>query len=187
MTAIQSRHTLLLGEELPPNPEPLILPLIATHPATVAPTDTTDPPIVMWETTPTPLAQSQMTDTTTPHTIPTNPAPIKDVDDAWHTPPPPISYNRPVRTSYTFSPPSRPITRSQDQQLRARTAHMINRIIATEYKSPITNLPKQIPTTTGYAFAAQHLTNDILTAHQFSDAIIDKDTGDILEYLHLIK
>ena len=76
-------------------------------------------------------------------------------------------------------------------QLCERTAHMINCVIADTIAATQNRLAKTPPPAIGYAFAIHQLTSTehrfgTLCTQHFLGAIIDEETGKMLEYRHLI-
>jgi hypothetical protein len=112
------------------------------------------------------------------------PAVIEDIIDEFDAPPTPIVVRHTAHGQYVHPPHARPATRSQ---LRARTVHMINCVISDAL------MPRPVTATAGTppaiwsAFAVHQLVLSKLAANHFICAIIDKDTGTILEYRHLVK
>ncbi len=88
-----------------------------------------------------------------------------------------------------------PLTTTARARLHERTAHMINSVIAehvlteAQLPPPTTNAPSHRQ---GFAFAVhllQHneLPSSVNASEHFIGAVIDDDTGAVLEYRHLIK
>jgi hypothetical protein len=103
--------------------------------------------------------------------------------------------SRTITTTLNISPPpavsaflrpshAGPTTRSQ---LRARTAHMINCVIATELMPSAVNPAFAPPAAIGYAFVAYQLAIENHVAHHFIRAVINDKIGNMLEYRHLVK
>jgi hypothetical protein len=193
MAAITSLHFLLLGEALPLDPT---TPVDRT---TVAQPDkpTNDkPPIVMWD----PLAVIPP-----PAVRPASPSPappavrlaVIPLDDTvmgprlpLNAPLPPVAVRQRGHWQQHVRPQhARPVTRGQ---LRERTAHMINCVIADAISTTHSLLPPLSPLSFGYAFAIHHLATTewhsaALATQHFLGAIIDEDTSKMLEYRHLVK
>ncbi len=64
---------------------------------------------------------------------------------------------------------------------------MINCVIAAELMLLAVNSASTLPAAIGYAFAAHQLAIKNHVAHHFIGAIINDETGDMLEYRHLVK
>ena len=182
LAAIESLRTLLLGE-VPP-PEPTATPVTAPRPII------DEEHVEIWspDEVQTP---ARITGTTPPASAPPHrrdlPAIIEDDSDDDSVPPPLLR-----RSPRAHAAPSTTTARTH---LHARTAHMINCIIAehvlTNAQPPprSTNAPIRRH---GYALAAQLLQHTephsaANTAEHFIGAVIDDDTGEVLEYRHLIK
>ena len=112
---------------------------------------------------------------------------IEDDSDDESLPPTPL--RRSPRSHAT------PSTTTARTRLHVRTAHMINCVIANHI---LTEAQLPPPTTTattcrqGYAFAVHLLQHNELhsavnASEHFIGAVIDDNTGDMLEYQHLIK
>jgi hypothetical protein len=183
LAAIQALQTLLLGKVPPTAPTP---------PPVTAPRPIIDDeePVVIWN--PDEVQQpacntGNKSPTSAPPSRRNLPAIIEDDSDEESSPPTLLR-----RSPRTHAAPSTTTTRAR---LHARTAHMINCVIA-EHVLTEAQLPP--PTTTmpscrrGYAFAAHLLQHNELpsaanASKHFIGAVIDNDTGAILEYWHLIK
>jgi hypothetical protein len=100
--------------------------------------------------------------------------------------PPPSSIHQRTRNQFLCPCPSHagPTTQSQ---LRARTAHMINCIIAAKLMPSTINLASAPPAAISYAFVAHQLAIENQVAHHFNGAVIDNKTGNMLKYHHLVK
>jgi hypothetical protein len=72
-------------------------------------------------------------------------------------------------------------------QLQARTAHMINCVIAAELMPSTVNPASSPPAAIGYVFAAHQLAIENQVAHHFIGAVIDNKTSNTLKYRHLVK
>jgi hypothetical protein len=183
LATIQALRTLLLGEVPPTAPTPP--PVTAPHPII-----DDEEPVVIWN--PDKVQQSacdngNKSPTSAPPSQRDLPAIIKDNSDEESLPPTLLRHS--PRTHAAPSATTAPTG------LHARTAHMINCVIA-EHVLTEAQLPP--PTTTmpscrrGYAFAAHLLQHNELpsaanASKHFIGAVIDNDTGAILEYWHLIK
>ncbi len=69
---------------------------------------------------------------------------------------------------------------------------MINCIIADAFSTSQHQAPPSLPLEVGYAFAIHHLATSewhtaALATQHFVGAIIDEETGKMLEYRHLVK
>jgi hypothetical protein len=187
MAAIQSLQALLLGEETPQEPEPspqLHRPkaLLAVSPP--AETEQDNPPIRMWN--PPADVTPAIHKLCPPAKLPTSPAPavIKDVIDKFNTPPIPVIAIRPAYSPYVRPPQARPITRSQ---LREQTTHMINSAASNALMPRPVTATATTPPPIGNTFAVHLLVLCKLTTNHFLGAIINKDTGAVLDYRHLVK
>jgi hypothetical protein len=185
MEAIQSLCTLLLGKVTPlPPPAPSILPT-AQEPT---PLVDIDKPIIIWnpqvvQPSPPPLKHNTNNIILNPNT----PAIIEDDSDD----------NTPIPNHSTHSPCHHLIHPLQNcplmrNQLQQRTAHMINRFILDELM-PTPSLCTHSPLLHhGYVFEAESILLETIfppshsTIH-FIGAIIDDDTGNVLEYKHYMK
>jgi len=182
LAAIQALRTLLLGE---------VPPIAPTSPPVQAPCPIIDEePVVIWS--PNDVQQPiRDTGTNSPASTPLSrqnlPAIIEDESDDNIVP----------LTSLRRSPRAHtaPLTTNAHTRLHARTAHMINCVIA-EHVLTATQLPPPSTTTPmrrqGYALAAHLLHHNEhhsaeTTAEHFIGAVLDDDTGAVLEYRHLIK
>ncbi len=109
---------------------------------------------------------------------------IKDIIDKFDAPPIPIVANSPAPSHYVRYPQDQPITRSQ---LRERTMHMINSAIYNTLMPRPVTATANTPLAIGYVIAVHQLALRKLASNHFLGAIINEDTGIILEYQHLIK
>jgi hypothetical protein len=182
--AIQPLCTLLLGKVSPlPPPTPSILP---TPPPTT-PVVNEDKPVIIWN--PQLVQPALPTHNLNTDDINSNrntPAIVKDNGNnnnhvpSQRTCPPHHHLIRPLQNC--------PLTCNQ---LRLRSAHMINCII-TEELMPTPALCTHPLSFRGYAFTAECILLETIsppshsTVH-FISAIIDDDTGDVLEYCHLME
>jgi len=180
--AIQALRTLILGEVPPPEPTPA--PVTAPHP-------TIDKePVVIWCSDDS-QQPARDTSTNSPASAPPSgrdmPSIIKDDSDDKSVPP----------TLLCRSPRAHaaPLTTTARTHLHARTAHMINCVFAdhaltdAQLPPPITNAPARRH---GYALTAHLLEHNELhsaanASEHFIGAVINDDTGEVLEYWHLIK
>jgi hypothetical protein len=117
------------------------------------------------------------------HTSPA-PAVIKDTIDKFDALPIPVVANKPARSHYVQPPQARPITKSQ---LREQTMHMISSTVSNALMPRPVSATATTAPAIGYTFAVHQLALCKLTTNHFLGAIIDKDTGAILEYRHLVK
>ena len=181
LAAIQALRTLLLGEVPPSAPTPPPIP---------APRPIVDEePVEIWSPNDV-QQQTRATGPNSPASPPLNrqnlPAIIEDDSDDDFVPP----------TILRRSPRAhKPSTNNAHTHLHARTAHMINCVIAehvltdTQLPPPIRHAPAHRQ---GYALAAHLLHNSEqhsteTTSEHFIGAVLDDDTGAVLEYRHLIK
>jgi hypothetical protein len=188
LAAITSLRALLLGKELPPE---LVKALVAPNPVTTPVKETLPeeyPPVIMWDfTNDTTTDLQQEMRKSTPLALrdaPSNPTWIEDDHNNVEHLPPPSSIHQ--RTRNQFLRPSHTGLTTWSQ-LRARTAHMINCIIANKIIPLTVNLTSTLPTAIGYAFAAHQLAIENQVAHHFIGAVINNKTGNMLEYCHLVK
>ena len=183
LAAIQALQTLLLGEVPPTAPSP---------PPVTAPRPIIDDeePVAIWN--PDEVQQPvRNTGNKSPTSAPPSrrdwPAITEDNSDKESSPPTLLR-----RSPRTHAAPSTTTTRAR---LHACTAHMINCVIAehvlteAQLPPPTTNAPSRRQ---GYAFAAHLLQHNKLSSaanasEHFIGAVIDNDTGAVLEYRHLIK
>jgi hypothetical protein len=181
LAAIQALRTLLLGEVPPSAPTPTPIP---------APRPIIDEePVEIWSPNDV-QQQTRATGPNSPASPPLNrrnlPAIIEDNSDDDIVPPTILRRSPRAHT---------PSTNTAHTRLHARTAHMINCVIAehiiTDAQLPpsSTNAPMHRQ---GYALAAhllqqneQHSTEN--TPEHFIGSVLDNDTGAVLEYRHLIK
>jgi hypothetical protein len=187
MAAIQSLQAVFLGKETPQEPEtsPQLhrpeAPLTVSPPAEM---EHDDPPIHMWN----PRADVTLAihKSCPPARLPMSPAPavIEDVIDKFDALLIPVVANRPACSHYVQPPQSQPITRSQ---LRERTIHMINSAVSNALMPRPVTATATTPPAIGYAFMVHQLALHKLVTNHFLGAIINKDTGTVLEYQHLIK
>jgi hypothetical protein len=179
LEAIQSLRIFLLGEvALLPYPAPIILPT----PPVITPTFD-DKPITIWnpqegQTSP-PLHEHN-----TPNISPNSNTPAIIEDDSDDNTPTPVHSKHPPQHHRICPSQKRPLTCNQ---LRLRTAHIINCIIADELMPTPSLCTHQPSIHLGYAFAAQSilLETTSLPSHStihFISAIIDNNTSDVLEY-----
>jgi hypothetical protein len=187
MAAIHSLQTLLLGKETPQEPEPGPQPCRPEAPLTVSPLAKTindDPSICMWNprVDKTPAIHKLCP----PARFPTSPAPamIKDVIDKVNAPPTSVVAKSPARGHYVQPPQAWPITKSQ---LRERTTHMINRAVSDALMPRPVTATANTPPVIGYAFTVHQLALSKLAKNNFAGTIIDKETGAVLKYRHLVK
>ena len=181
MAAIALLRFLLLGEALPPEPTPPADPDTVAHPDE-RPYD--EPP------NPMAIAATPAERRVSPHATV-----IHDDDPGQRTPSPinmpalPITLRHPARWHQNDRPPhARPVKQSQ---LRKRTTHMINCVIADTIASTQNRLAKPPPPAICYTFAINQLTSTehrsaTLGTQHFLGTIIDKETGKMGEYRHLI-
>jgi len=185
MEVIQSLCTLLPGKiALLPPPTPSILPT----PPPPTPLINEDKPIIIWN--PQPVQPSLPTHNHNTNDIGSDhntPAIIED--DCGNDSPIPSHSTRPPQQHLIHSLQNRPLTHNQ---LRLRSVHMINCVIAEELM-PTPSLHTRPPSLHhGYAFATENILLETIsqpshsTVH-FIGAIIGNDTGDVLEYQHLMK
>jgi hypothetical protein len=182
LAAIQALQTLLLGDVPPPEPTPA--PVTAPRPTI------DEEPVEIWSPD---TAQQPARDTGTnlPATAPPSrwdlPAIIEDDTDNKSVP-----LTLPCRSPQAHAAPPTTTARTR---LHARTAHMINCVIAehaltdAQLPPPITNVPA---CRQGYALAAHLLQHNELhfavnASEHFIGAVIDDNTGKVLEYRRLIK
>jgi len=182
LAAIQTLRTLLLGE---------VPPIAPTSPPVKAPRPTIDEePVEIWS--PNDVQQpihniSTNSPTRTPLDQRNLPAIIEDEPDDDVVPLTPLRRSPRKHTT--------PLTANAHTRLHARTAHIINCVIA-KHVLTAAQLPPPRSTTPalrqGYALAAhilhpheQHSAET--TSEHFIGAVIDDDTGAMLEYRHLIK
>jgi hypothetical protein len=182
LAAIQALRTLLLGEVPPlaPTPPPVqaLRPIIDEEPVAIWRPDDVQQPI-------------RATGTNSPASPPPSQRDLSAIikDDSDDDIVPPILLRRSPRAH------AAPSTTTAHTHLHARTAHMINCVIAehvltdVQLPPPITNAPAHRQ---GFALAAhllhhneQHSTET--TSEHFIGAVLDDDTGAVLEYRHLIK
>jgi hypothetical protein len=109
---------------------------------------------------------------------------IEDVIEKFNAPPIPIIAKSPARRHYVPPPQTQQITRSQ---LRECTTHMINSTVSDTLMPRPVRATANSPPAISYTFAVHQLVLHKLATHHFLSAIIDNDTGDVLEYRHLIK
>jgi hypothetical protein len=175
LAAIQSLRTLLLGE-VPP-PEPMATPVTAPRPII------DEEPVEIWSPDEVQMP-IRITGTTSTASAPPPrdlPAIIEEDSDDEDVPPPLLR-----RSPRAHAAPS---TTTAHTHLHARTAHMINCIIA-EHVLNVAQLPP--PSTHapirrhGYALAAHLLQHNELhsaaytSSEHFIGAVIDDDTGEVL-------
>jgi hypothetical protein len=131
-------------QEAPPNE----LALITSH-----------PPVIMWDPTNDTIAnpRQEMRKSTplAPQDAPSYPTWIKDNHNNVEHLPPPSSIHQHTRNQFLCPSHAGPTTQSQ---LRARTAHMINCIIAAKLMPSTINPASAPPAAIGYAFTAHQLT-----------------------------
>jgi hypothetical protein len=179
-SAIQSLCTLLLGKvALLPPPSPSILP----PPPPPTPVVDKDEPIIIWNLQ---LVQPA---------LPTHNLNTNDINSNHNTPaivednsndnsPIPSQQTRPPCHHLICQLENHPLTRNQ---LRLCSAHMINCIIAEELMPTPALCTCPTSLCCGYAFAAECILQEIIsppshsTVH-FISAIIDDNTGNVLEY-----
>jgi hypothetical protein len=185
MAAIQSLQALLLGVETLQEPEPSLQPCRPKAPLAVSPPaemEHGNPPIHMWN----PRADVTLAihKSCSPARLPTSPVPavIKDVIEKFNALPIPIIANSPA--CYVRPPQAQPITRSQ---LRECTMHMINSAVSDALMPRLVTATVNTPPAIGYAFGVHQLALRKLATNHFLGAIIDKGTGAVLEYRHLVK
>jgi hypothetical protein len=182
LAAIQALRTLLLGEVPPPVPTPT--PVTAPRPTV------DEEPVEFWSPDDTHQPACD-TGTNSPESVPSIrrdlPAIIEDNSDDESAPP----------TRLRCSPwaHAAPSTTTACTHLHACTAHTINCVIAdhvlteAQLPPPITNAPAHQQE---YALAAHLLQRNELhstanASKHFIGAVINNDTGKVLEYRHLIK
>ena len=101
------------------------------------------------------------------------------------TPPPiPVVVNSPARSHHVQPLQDQPITRSQ---LREQTMHMINSAVFNALMPRPVTATTNTPPAIGYAFVVHQLVLSKLATNHFIGAIINKETGAVLEYRHLVK
>jgi len=189
LAAIASLRQLLLGEALPPDPHPPV----PTATPTAEPTDDVQP-IFMWDplAVATPPARAASPASAPPAILP---AVIPSDDEGVrrqlpvHPLLPPVAAQRGRWHQHVRPVHARPVTRGQ---LRERTAHMINCVIADAWSATPSLSPPSAPRKVGHAFALPHLASNVqhpaaLAPHHFLGAVIDEDTGKMLEYRHLVQ
>jgi len=194
LQAIQALRVILLGEELPtpiqtlqttqaPNQSktlhqpPVQAPIQAAQPT--PPISIEEEPIYMWN----PNANTTTANTGTPEQSPiTANGPAIIEDDSIDNPPP--------------QQQQRPRTRAQHQRTNA---HIINAVISQSLMPQYKKQATTNYTARGYVAATQALLENMygvnknatststMQSTNFIGAIIDEDTGDTLEYRHLIK
>jgi hypothetical protein len=185
MEAIQSLCTLLLGKVTPlPPPAPSILSPLPV----LTPMADINKPVIIWnpqEVQPSPPPLKHNTHDISPNH--NTPAIVEDDSDD--------NTSTPIHCTHTPSHhhicllQNRPLTCNQ---LQLRTAHMINFIIADELM-PTPSLCTHPPSLHhGYTLAAQsiHLETISPSSHStihFIGTIISDNTGNVLEYQHLMK
>jgi hypothetical protein len=188
LAAIMSLRVLLLGKELPPEPvEALVTPDPVTTPVKeMLPEEY--PPVIMWDhtngTTTNPQQQMRKSAPSTPRDTSSNPTWIEDNHNNIEHLPPPSSIHQRTRNQFLCPSHAGPTTQSQ---LWARTAHMINCVIAAKLMPSTVNPASALPAAIGYAFAAHQLAIENHVAHHFIGAVINDKTGNMLKYRHLVK
>ena len=175
LAAIQALQTLLLGEVPPPEPTPA--PVTAPRPTI------DEEPVVIWSHDDS-QQPARNTGTNSPASAPPSrrdlPAIIEDDSDDKSVPPTLLCCSPRVHAS--------PSTTTARTCLHARTAHMINCVIAdhtltnAQLPPPITNAPARRQ---GYALTAHLLQHNELpsaakASEHFIGAVIDDDTGEVL-------
>jgi hypothetical protein len=188
LAAITSLWALLLGKELPPEP---IKALVAPNPVT-APVEEMLPeeylPVIMWDptnsTTTKPRQEMRKSTPLALRDAPSNPTWIEDNHNNVEHLPPPSSIHQHNCNQVLCPSHAGP---TMQCQLRARTAHMINCIIAAKLMPSTVNPASAPPAAIGYAFAAHQLAIENQVAHHFIGAVIDDKTGNMLKYRHLVK
>jgi hypothetical protein len=182
LAAIQALRTLLLGEVPPSEPTPA--PVTAPHPTV------DEEPVEIWNPN---EVQHPARDTGTNSPASTTlsqrnlPAIIKDESDEDIVPPTLLRRSPQAHTA--------PPTTNAHIRLHAHTPHMINCVITehvltdAQLPPPITNTPARRQ---GYALAAHLLHHNKqhsaeTTSEHFIGAVLDNDTGAVLEYRHFIK
>jgi hypothetical protein len=160
LAAIASLRLLLLGKTLPPDPTPPVNTATGNHSNESSDDEPTgdEPPVLMWD----PLAVIAPPVRSASHSPP--PAvllaviPLEDEDLdrrlPLYPPLPPVAARQGGRWQQHVRPKhARPVTRGQ---LRERTAHMINCVIADACSTSQRRLPPLSPLVSGYAFALHH-------------------------------
>jgi hypothetical protein len=182
LAAIQALQTLLLGKVPPITPTPPPVP--APRPII------NEEPVVIWspDDVQQPIRATGTNSPVSPQLSRRNlPAIIEDDTDDDIVPPTLLCRSPRAHTA--------PSTTTAHTLLHARTAHMINCVIAehiltdAQLPPPITNAPARRQ---GYALAAHLLQHNKThsaesTSEHFIGAVLDDDTGAVLEYRHLIK
>jgi hypothetical protein len=188
LVAITSHWALLLGEELPPEPVEALVP---PNPFTTPVKETLPeeyPPVIMWDPTngTTTNQRQEMRKSTplAPQDTLLNPTWIKDDHNNVEHLPPPSSIHQRTRNQFLCPSHANPTTQSQ---LRIRTAHMINCIIAAKLMPSTINPTSALPAAIGYAFAAHQLAIENQVAHHFIGAVIENKTSNMLGYRHLVE
>jgi hypothetical protein len=176
-----------LGKKTLQEPEPSPQPCRPKAPLAVSPPakmEHNNPPIRIWD--PRADVTPAIHKLCPPAKLPTSPVPavIKDVIDKFDAPPIPVIANRPAHSHYVRPPQVRPATRSQ---LRECTTHMINSAISNILMPRLVMATATTPPAIRYAFMVHQLALRELATNHFLSAIIDKDTGTVLEYRHLVK
>jgi hypothetical protein len=185
MEAIQFLCTLLLGEiALLPPPTPSILPT----PPSPTPLINKDEPLIIWNPQ---LVQPSLPN----HNHNTNDSssdrntPAIVEDDSNDNSPIPSHSTRPPCHHLIRPLQNRPLTLNQ---LRLHTAHMINCVITEELMSTpsLCTCPPSLHH--GYAFVAKSILLELISPPSYSTihficTIIEDNTGDVLEYWHLMK
>jgi hypothetical protein len=115
---------------------------------------------------------------------PSNPTWIKDNHNNIEHRPPPSSIHQ--RTHNQFLCPSHASLTTRSQ-LQARTAHIINCVIAAKLMLLAINPTSTPPAAIGYAFAAHQLAIEYHVALHFIGAVIEDKIGNMLKYRHLVK
>jgi hypothetical protein len=187
MAAIQNLFALLLGKVTLQEPEPCPQPCRPKAPLTVSPPagpEHDDAPICMWNlhADETPAIHKSCPSAR----LPTSPAPamIKDIIEEFNAPLIPIDARSPACGHYVQPPQAQSNTRCK---LREHKMHMINSTVSNALMPRPVTATASTPPAIGYAFGVHQLALSKLATNQFISAIIDKDTGAILEYHHLVK
>jgi hypothetical protein len=121
-----------------------------------------------------------------PARLSTSPAPavIEDVIGKFDFPLIPAIMKSPACSHYVQPPQARPITRSQ---LRECMMQMINSTVSNALMPRPVTATANTPPAIGYAFVVHQLALSKCTKNHFIGAIINKETGTILEYWHLVR
>jgi hypothetical protein len=182
LAAITLLRALLLGKELPPEPvkAPVIPNPVTTPIKEMLPEE--DPPVIMWDptndTTTNPRQEMRKSTPLALRDMLPNPTCIEDNHNNVEYLPPPSSICQCTHNQFLYPSHISPTIQSQ---LRARTAHMINCVIAAKLMPLAINPASASPAAIGYAFAAHQLAIENNVAHHFIGAVINDKTNNMLE------